>query len=134
MAGREVRALAAEHHGVHRVVARGVVEGGHELVQHLLALGVALGVAGQQDAAHGAVVFDFEGVVRHRVSPGLCLVWVLSEGSLDFEIPASQTLIPIFPTIWTNPERPPAPRACGAPCSCCACWPSTTRKASSSPR
>jgi hypothetical protein len=57
VAGREVLALAADHHHVHMGVALGLVQGGGQLVQHLLALGVALGGPRQQDAAHRAMVF-----------------------------------------------------------------------------
>ena len=69
VAGREVVALAADHHDTDGVVRTRGVHGVHEFVQHLLALGIALRWARQQDAAHRAVVFDCERVVRHGLSP-----------------------------------------------------------------
>lgn len=69
VARREMRTLAAHNHHVHGVIHTRLVEGGHQLVQQLLALCIALRLAGQQDAAHRAVVFDFERFVRHALSP-----------------------------------------------------------------
>ena len=62
---REMRALAAQHHHVHAGVLRGLRKGVVQFIQHLLILRVALPLPGQQDPAHGAVVFQFECFVGH---------------------------------------------------------------------
>ena len=75
MPRREMRALAAEHDDIHGVVHTRLVERGHQLVEHLLALRIALGLARQQDAAHRAVVFDLERLVVRHVLVSLSQQW-----------------------------------------------------------
>ncbi|MNI63056.1 hypothetical protein D3C73_1184020 [compost metagenome] len=67
VARREMRATPGQHHHPDGVVLLGAGQGVVQLIQHLLALGVARGFARQADAADRVVVLDGQGGVFHSL-------------------------------------------------------------------